>query len=127
MRGQVWLALMYNDGQLPGTALCNAKAVMKWCREHDPDNVGSTMAIWEKLSAELQSHLGNGADPLSRDAGQIRNLQRQAVRNLQLQSMTCGGRSPSELKTFCTEGMAGCRSISSMPSCADQFPGDPLK
>lgn len=93
MRGQVWLALMYNDGQLPGTALCNAKAVMKWCRERDADNVGSMMAIWKKLSAELQSHLENGLDPLSIDAGQICNPQRQAVRNLHLQSMTRGGRS----------------------------------
>ena len=101
MRGQVWLALVYNDGQLPGTALCNAKAVMKWCRKHDPDNAGSMMAIWEKLSAELQSHL-------------------------QLQSVTCGARSPSELKTFCTKGMAGCTSISFMPSSADQFSVDPL-
>ena len=84
MRGQVWLALVYNNGQLPGTTLCNAKAVMKWCREHDSDNVGSMTAIWKKVSAELQSRLGNSSDPLSIDAGQICNLHRQAVRNLQL-------------------------------------------
>ena len=60
LKGQVWLALLYSDGQLPATALCNAKAVTRWCRAHDPDNAGSVMAVWERVSGELQSKLGRG-------------------------------------------------------------------
>ena len=60
MRGQVWLALLYSNGQLPATVLCNARAVSRWCRDYDPHIVSSMSAIWKKLSPELQSHLGRG-------------------------------------------------------------------
>ena len=60
MRGQVWLALLYRNGQLPAAALCNARAVAKWCRSYDPHSVGDMMAIWKKISGEMQSHLGRG-------------------------------------------------------------------
>ncbi|CAL5219745.1 g1644 [Coccomyxa viridis] len=58
LRGHVWLALLYSDGQLPATTLCNAKAVSRWYRNYDLHNVGSMAAIWKRLSSELQSHLG---------------------------------------------------------------------
>ena len=60
LRGHVWLALLYSDGQLPATTLCNAKAVSRWYRDYDLHNVGSMAAIWKRVSSELRSHLGRG-------------------------------------------------------------------
>lgn len=60
LRGHVWLALRYSNGQLPATALCNAKVVTRWCRVYDPDNACSMTAIWTRISGELQAHLGRG-------------------------------------------------------------------
>ena len=56
----MWLALLFADGQLPSTVLCNAKAVSCWFREHVPDSTGNITAIWKTVFGELQKYLGTG-------------------------------------------------------------------
>ena len=61
LRGHVWMALLFNKGLLPGTVLCNAKAVNTWFRSHDADCAGDLYAMWRKIHGELRMHLGTGA------------------------------------------------------------------
>ncbi|CAK0763143.1 hypothetical protein CVIRNUC_003028 [Coccomyxa viridis] len=78
LRGHVWMALLFNKGMLPGTVLCNAKAVKSWFCRHDTDSAGDVFAMWRKVYGELRMHLGPGPGYLPRQVpGYIAKPQRQ--------------------------------------------------
>ena len=54
------MALLLNKGLLPGTVLCNAKAVKTWFRSHDAESAGDGFAMWRQVYGELRMHLGSG-------------------------------------------------------------------
>ena len=66
LRGHVWMALLFNRGMLPGTVLCNAKAVKMWFCSHDSDSAGDVPAMWRKIHSELRMHLEPGGPLLHR-------------------------------------------------------------
>ena len=68
LRGHVWMALLFNKGMLPGTVLCNAKAVKSWFCRQDTDSAGDVFAMWRKIYGELRMHLGPGG-PLLHHCG----------------------------------------------------------